>query len=182
MYRTLLVAAASVVASGVALADAPFAPAGTFSVTYTFTTSTPQAPIEIGGGRDLTVNNNLATMVNDEGRGFLHLLAGHCMNIRLTDRTSRTLDTKAYCNFKDADGDVLYARYVTGASKRSDAITHAWTLDSGTGKYLGVRGRAEDTNSNNFGETGVYQAAGKLVGRYESVRDEQPAPDATKAN
>ena len=175
MYRTLFVVTTSLLAIGVALADAPFPPAGKFSVTYTFTTSTPQPPVEIGGGRDLTVNHYLATMVNDEGKGFLHLLAGHCTNIRFTNRTDRTLDTKAYCNFKDGDGDMLYAQYTTGASNRSDAITHTWTLVSGTGKYNGVRGRAEDTNSNNFGETGVYQAAGKLIGAYEIVPDPAPA-------
>ena len=46
---------------------------GQFSLTYTFTTSMPASPMDIGDGKDLTVNRYLATMANDNGQGFLRL-------------------------------------------------------------------------------------------------------------
>ena len=140
------------------------------------------APIEVGGDRDLTVNNYLATMVNDEGGGFLNLVAGHCTNIRFTNRTTRTISTNAYCNFKDRDGDVLYVEYTTGESRPIKGISNKWTIVSGTGKYDGITGKAEDTNSNNVGEAGVYQAAGKLLGSYQITHDKPPPTAENQPN
>ena len=143
----------------------PFASKGDFSVTYTFTTSSPAAPIDVGSGRDLTVNSYLATTIDDAGRGFLHNTAGHCTNIRFTDRTQRTIDSKGYCHFKDVDGDELFAEYTTGVVP-SSAITVAWTFKSGTGKYDGIEGQAKGPNSNNLDDQGAYQAAGRMAGSY----------------
>ena len=148
---------------------APLPSAGTFAILYTFTTSTPATPIDIGGGRDLTVNHYLATTINDAGQGFLHNTAGHCTNIRFTDRERRSIDSKGYCNFKDLDGDVLYAEYTTGLVP-SRAITFTFELKYGTGKYAGISGRARATNSNNLDDQGAYQAAGKMTGSYKIVR------------
>ena len=58
----------------------PFATSRKFSLTYTFTTSTPATPIDVGGGRDLAVNRNLTTTVNDANKGFLNFAAGRCTN------------------------------------------------------------------------------------------------------
>ena len=80
------------------------------------------------------VNRYLATTYNDADNGFLHLTAGACINIRFTQRENRTIDTRAYCYFKDKDGDKLFAEYITGAPMPAKAITIAWTFVSGTGK------------------------------------------------
>ncbi len=146
-----------------------FPSASNFSITYTFTTSTPAAPSDLGGGRDLTVNNYLVTTINDAGKGLLHNTAGHCTNIRFTDRLQRTIDSKGYCNFKDADGDVLYADYTTGVVS-SKAITITFTFKYGTGKYDGITGQAYGPNSNNLDDQGAYQAAGKMTGSYRIQR------------
>ena len=142
-----------------------------FALTYTFTTSTPASPIDIGGGLDLTVNRYLTTTVNEANRGFLHLTAGRCTNIRFTDRKQQTIDSKGYCNFKDQDGDVLYAEYTTSGSKPIKAITLTWTFKSGSGKYDGISGTAQDFNSANLDDTGAYQAAGRMIGSYKIVRE-----------
>ena len=154
-------------------AQEKFATTSPFSITYTFTTSTPATPIDIGNGRDLVVNRYLTTTVNDAGRGFLNLTAGHCTNIRFVYREKRTIDSKGYCQFKDRDGDELYAEYTTAGQKPSDAITLEWAFTSGTGKYDGIKGAAMATNSNNIDDQGGYQAAGKLVGNYKIIRPGQ---------
>ena len=141
-----------------------------FSITYTFATSTPAEPIDVGGGRDLTVNRYLVTTYNDAGSGFLHLTAGTCVNIRFTNRDKRTIDTNAYCHFKDRDGDDLFANYTTGAPVPAKAIEITWTFVSGSGKYDGISGMASATNSNNLDDQGAYQAAGKMTGSYKIVR------------
>ena len=151
-------------------ADEPFATNAKFSLTYTFTTSTPAAPIDVGGGMDLTVNRYLVTTINDANHGFLHLTAGRCINIRFTDRKMQTINSNGYCNFKDRDGDVLYAEYTTSGPKPIKAITLTWTFKSGTGKYDGISGTARDFNSANLDDTDAYQAAGKMVGSYKIVR------------
>ena len=159
-------------------ADQAFPSDAKFTLTYTFTTSTPASPIDVGAGRDLTVNRYLTTTVNDAGHGFLHLVAGRCTNIRFTNRLMQTIESKGYCNFKDLDGDVLYAEYTTGAPKPLKAITLEWTLTSGSGKYDGISGKATDTNSGNLDDAGSYQAGGKMVGAYK-IR--QAAPNDVNA-
>ena len=168
--RLGLTIASAVVVSGAARADEPFPTSAKFALTYTFTTSTPATPIDVGGGTDLTVNRYLTTTVNDANKGFLNLTAGRCTNIRFTDRKAQTIDSKGYCNFKDRDGDVLYAEYTTDGAKPIKAITLSWTFKSGTGKYDGISGTAKDFNSANLDDEGSYQAAGKMVGAYRIVR------------
>jgi hypothetical protein len=121
-------------------------------------------------GRDLTVNRYLATTYNDSGSGFLHLTAGQCMNIRFTYRETRMLDSRAYCHFKDRDGDELFTEYTTNGPVPANAIKITWTLASGTGKYDGITGTADATNSNNLDDQGAYQAAGKMTGTYRIKR------------
>ena len=149
---------------------APISSAGTFSLSYTFTTSSPAAPIDIGDGRDLTVNRYLTTTLNDGGGGFLHLTAGRCTNIRFTNRKERTIESHGYCNFKDVDGDLLYAEYTTNGWKPLKAITLEWVFKSGTGKYDGIQGVASDTNSGNLDDIDAYQAGGKMTGSYKIKR------------
>ena len=156
----------------------PFPSIGTFAVTYTFTTSTPATPTDIGSGRDLTVNNYLATTINDAGRGLMHNMAGHCTNIRFTNRDEQTIDSKGYCNFRDADGDVLFAEYVTGVVP-SKAITFTMTFVSGNGKYDGITGRAQATNTNNLDDQGAYQAAGRMTGSYKILRSSLASENGT---
>ena len=148
----------------------PLPSAGKFTLSYTFTTSTPASPIDIGDGLDLTVNRYLVTTLNDGGSGFLHLTAGRCTNVRFTNREARTIDSHGYCNFKDGDGDLLYAEYVTNGPKPLNAITLEWRFKSGTGKFDGISGTAVDTNSGNLDDTGAYQAGGKMTGSYETHR------------
>lgn len=173
-----LAGAATSLSTGAALGGEPFATSAKFSLTYTFATSTPATPIDIGGGTDLTVNRYLTTTVNDANKGFLNLTAGRCTNIRFTDRKMQTIDSKGYCNFKDGDGDVLYAEYTTDGPKPIKAITLAWSFKSGTGKYDGITGSAKDFNSANLDDTGAYQAAGRMQGSYKIVRNGVSDPDA----
>jgi hypothetical protein len=148
----------------------PFPSASSFTLSYTFTTSTPASPIDVGEGRDLTVNRYLTTTLNDAGTGFLHLTAGRCTNIRFTNRQDRTIDSKGYCNFRDRDGDILYAEYTTSGPKPLKAITLTWNFKSGTGKYDGISGTATDTNSGNLDDGDSYQAGGKMTGSYKIIR------------
>ena len=167
---SLLLVAAS------ACAD-PLPTAGKFTLSYTFTTSTPASPIDIGDGLDLTVNRYLVTTLNDGGGGFLHLTAGRCTNVRFTNREQRTIDSHGYCNFKDNDGDLLYAEYVTNGAKPLKAITLEWHFKSGTGKFDGITGTATDSNSGNLDDTGAYQAGGKMTGSYTIHRSGGVAGD-----
>ena len=109
---TLVVAFATI--SG-ARAEELFATNAKCSLTYTFTTSTHASPIDIGSGTDLTVNRYLVTTINEANKGFLNLTAGRCTNIRFTDRQKQTIDSKGYCNFKDRNGDVLFAEHNRGS-------------------------------------------------------------------
>ncbi len=168
--RSGLMIAAALAIFGVARADELFPTSAKFALTYTFTTSTPATPIDVGGGTDLTVNRYLTTTINDASKGFLNLTAGRCTNIRFTDRKAQTIDSKGYCNFKDKDGASLYAEYTTDGAKPIKAITLSWTFKSGTGKYDGINGTAKDFNSANLDDEGAYQAAGKMVGAYKIVR------------
>ncbi len=169
-FQIAIIGLAAALAPGGLHAAEPFPSDAKFSLAYTFTTSTPASPIDVGAGRDLTVNRYLTTTINDAGKGFLHLVAGRCTNIRFTNRQMQTIESKGYCNFKDGDGDVLYAEYTTGTPKPLKAISLEWTLMSGTGKYDGIHGTATDTNSGNVDDAGAYQAGGKMVGSYKITR------------
>ena len=162
-----------------AVAADPFPTAAKFTLVYTFTTSTPASPIDVGEGRDLTVNRYLTTTLNDAGSGFLHLTAGRCTNIRFTNRHDRTIDSMGYCNFRDKDGDLLYAEYSTSGPKPLSAITLTWTFKSGTGKYDGISGSASDTNSGNLDEGDSYQAGGKMAGSYAIKRSSSVSTEGT---
>lgn len=176
--RCALIFALLGAAPALSIADS-FPSSGKFSVTYTFSTSTPAMPIDVGGGRDLTVNNYLVTTINDADGGLLHHLAGHCTNIRFTRRSERTVDTSAYCNFKDADGDELFAEYATGGPVPIKAIVNRWKFVSGTGKYDGIQGTAVDNNTGNLDDQGAYQAAGKMVGSYRITRAAAASEEGT---
>ena len=161
------------------MAQTAFPSDAQFAITYTFTTSTPASPIDVGDGRDLTVNRYLATTVNDAGRGFLHRVAGRCTNIRFTAREARTVDSTGYCNFKDAEGDLVYAEYRTNRASPASAIALTWTFKSGTGKYDGIAGTATDTNSNNLDDQGAYQATGRMTGSYRIRRSGMASEEGT---
>jgi hypothetical protein len=166
--KLFLVATLTIFASSKAFADdIPYK--GNFSLTYTFTTSTPARPIDVGGDRDLTVNTYLATTINDAGSGLLHNVAGHCTSIRFTNRKNDTIDSHGYCNFKDQSGDMIYVEYTTGAPQPSKNYTSKGTFVSGTGRYEGISGSFDGTNTNNLDTEGTYQAAGKMVGSYKII-------------
>jgi hypothetical protein len=110
-----------------------------------------------------------STTVNDAGSGFLHNVAGHCTNIRFTDRVKNTIDSRGYCNFKDKVGDVIYVEYTTGTPQPSENFTIKGRLVSGTGRYEGIAGMFDGTNTNNLDSDGGYQAAGKMVGSYKII-------------
>jgi hypothetical protein len=179
---TTSIAAIAFVAIPVVLMSAALAPSlaraddivpyqGKFSLTYTFTTSSPAKPQDVSPTLDLTVNNYLVTTVNDAGSGFLHLAAGHCTNVRFTDRVKKTIDSRGYCMFEDKNNDRIYAEYTTGTPKPSDAIIIKCKFTSGTGQYEGITGEFDGTNSNNISKDATsYQAAGKFNGSYKIVR------------
>ena len=148
----------------------PLVSEGVFSVSYTLATPSPAPALDVGEGRDLATNRYLITTYNDAGGGFLHMTAGECINIRFSAREKRTLDTHAYCHFKDRDGDDLFTEYTTGTPKPAQAISTSWTFVSGTGKYEGITGSAEATNSSNIDDQGGYQAAGRMAGSYKINR------------
>ena len=50
---------------------------------------------------------------------------------------------------------------------------------SGAGKYDGITGTADATNSNNIDDQGAYQAAGKMVGSYRIVRPNVASEEGT---
>jgi hypothetical protein len=157
--------------AGTAGADETVPYQSKFSLTYTFTTSTPAKPQDVSPTLDLTVNNYLVTTVNDAGSGFLHLAAGHCTNVRFTDRVKKTIDSRGYCMFEDKNNDRIYAEYTTGTPKPSDAILLKCKFTSGTGQYEGITGEFDATNSNNVSkDPSSYQAAGKFTGSYKIVR------------
>lgn len=113
------------------------------------------------------MNHYLATTVNDAGKRFLHLTAGRCVNIRFTDHLRKTLDSRGYCNFKDHDGDTVYIEYTAGTPKPRPG-----RIIAGTGKYDGIPGSFDATNSNNLDDSKIaHQAAGKMMGRYQILRD-----------
>ena len=162
-----------------AVATEQFPSKGKFSITYTFATSTPGAPIEIGGGRDMIVGRDLVATYNDAEAAIRDLTAGKCVNIRFTIREKRAIDSNAYCHFKDRDGDELFTSYTTGGEVSANAITITWTFISGTGKYDGISGQASASNSNNLDDQGAYQAAGKMTGSYKIVRPNTASEEGT---
>ena len=171
-------ALAVLIGGSAACAAEPYTNAGDFSITYTFTRSTPAGRVLVGAGRDLTVNNYLATTVNDAGRGLMHHMAGHCINIRFTNREQRTIESKGYCNFRDMEGDMLYAEYATGVVP-SKAITFTLKFVAGSGKYDGITGQAQATNTNNLDDQGSYQAAGKMAGNFKILRAATASQEGT---
>lgn len=142
----------------------------TVPVIHTFATTTPAQPIDIGGGRDLAVNHDLTTSMNEAGRGFLHLTAGRRTAIWSVLRAKKSIDPTDHCRFKDHAGDRLCVDYATGGGKLANAITIDWTFTSGIGMHDGIQRTAHATNSNNIDDQGAYQAAGKLTGSPKIVR------------
>lgn len=140
---------------------------GKFSITYIGVNAAPAKPVTYGKDRDAIVGISTMTAVNDAGGGLLHNMAGRCIVLTLIDRAAKTQQTHGYCNYTARDGDQVFEEVTmptpTGLGAPAK-FQGKWT--GGTGKFAGLSGEFEVTNSGNIGPEGVYQATGKKTGTY----------------
>lgn len=140
---------------------------GRFSVTYTGVNTSPSKPVPYGRDREAVVGVSLMTAVNDAGSGLLHNMAGRCHVVTLIDRGAKTQEMRAYCSYIDRAGEQIFEEVSTPAPTglgQPARLTGKWT--GGTGKFAGLTGEFDVTNSGNIGTDGIYQAAGKKTGSY----------------
>ncbi len=144
---------------------------GRFSITYTGVNPTPAKPVPLGKDREAIVGVSIMTAVNDAGNGLLHNMAGRCILLTIVDRAAKTQDLRGYCSYADRGGDQVFEEVSTptptglGLPAR---YVGKWT--GGTGKYAGLSGDFEITNSGNIAPEGLFQAAGKKTGSYRLDR------------
>ncbi len=140
---------------------------GRFSITYTGVNTTPMKPVPYGKDREAIAGVSLMTAVNDAGGGLLHNVAGRCLVVTLIDRAAKTQEMHGYCAYADRAGDQVFEEVMTPAPTglgQPARWVGKWT--GGTGKYAGLSGEFEVTNSGNIGPDGVFQGAGKKTGSY----------------
>ncbi|MBS0639529.1 MAG: hypothetical protein JSS43_06630 [Proteobacteria bacterium] len=140
---------------------------GRFSITYTGVNTSPAKPVPYGKDREAVVGVSLMTAVNDAGSGLLHNMAGRCQVVTLIDRGAKTQEMRAYCVYTDRTGDQVFEEVSTPApTGLGQPARWVGKWAGGTGKYAGLAGEFEVTNSGNIGTDGIYQAAGKKTGSY----------------
>jgi len=163
----------SIVAATIALAPATACLAqdlpreGHFSITYTGVNPSPVKPVPFGKDREAIVGVSLMTAVNDAGSGLLNNMAGRCILLTVIDRAAKTQDVHGYCSYADRAGDQVFEEVSTPTPTglgQPARFAGKWT--GGTGKYAGLTGEFEITNSGNVAPEGLYQAAGKKTGSY----------------
>jgi hypothetical protein len=144
---------------------------GRFSITYTGVNPSPVKPVPFGKDREAIVGVSLMTAVNDADSGLLNNMAGRCILLTIVDRAAKTQDVHGYCNYADRGGDLVFEEVTTPTPTglgQPARFVGKWT--GGTGKYLGLTGEFEITNSGNVASEGLYQAAGKKTGSYKLDR------------
>lgn len=141
---------------------------GKFSITYTGVNPSPVKPVPFGKDREAVVGVSIMTAVNDAGSGLLHNMSGRCILLTVVDKAAKTQDLRGYCSYADRGGDQVFEEMSTPAPTGLGVparLAGKWT--GGTGKYAGLNGEFEITNSGNIGPEGMYQAAGKKTGSYK---------------
>ena len=138
-----------------------------FSITYVGVNPAPSKPVPYGKDREAIVGVSVMTAINDAGGGLLHNMAGRCIILTLIDRAAKTQQTQGYCAYADRAGDQVFEEVSmpapTGLGTPAKFVGR-WT--GGTGKFAGISGEFEITNSGNIGADGVFQAVGRKTGTY----------------
>ena len=164
MWAALLVAGLS--DSSVHAQDLPSE--GKFSITYTAIVPNPNKGIAVGKEREAVVNAVTMTAVNDAGSGLLHNMAGRCVTLSILDQAAKTWEMRGYCNYADRSGDQVWEEFSTPAPLTFGTPTKfAGKWVGGTGKYAGLSGDFEITNSGPMTSDGPSQSAGKKIGSYK---------------
>jgi hypothetical protein len=142
---------------------------GSFSVTYIFVNPNPAKPVSTSQDREVVANNYISTTVNDAGSGLMHNMAGRCLSISAVDKKAKTVEIQGNCTYSDRSGDLVFEGYATPSPQPlSGPIKVSGKWLGGTGKYLGLTGEFDITNSGNLSTDGDYtQSAGKKAGSYK---------------
>jgi hypothetical protein len=141
---------------------------GNFSITYTAVIPSPNKGIAVGKEREAVANASTMTAVNDAGSGLLHNMAGRCVALSTIDRVAKTLEVRGYCNYVDRSGDQVWEEFSTPAPLTlGTPVKFAGKWVGGTGKYTGLSGDFEITNSGPMATDGPAQSAGKKIGSYK---------------
>ena len=141
---------------------------GKFAVTYTVVNSNPMKAIPIGKDREVLIGVSLASAVNDGGSGLLHNMAGRCAGTSIIDRSTKTMEFSGYCNYADRGGDQVYEEYSTPGPQTLGTppkIKGKWI--GGTGKFAGLSGEFDITNSGPLPAEGATISIGKKIGSFK---------------
>ena len=141
---------------------------GQFSVTYVFVNPHPTKAVAVSQDRE-TANNNIATAVNDAGSGLMHNMAGRCLSINTVDKKAKTVEIQGNCTYYDRDGDLVFEGFATPSPQSlGGAVKVSGRWLGGTGKYTGLTGEFDITNSGNLSTESSYtQSVGKKTGSYK---------------
>lgn len=171
LHRTAIIAASLLIAPATGCLAQELPREGKFSITYTGVNPSPSKPVPFGKDREAIAGVSIMTAVNDAGSGLLHNMAGKCVLLTVIDRAAKTQDVHGYCNYADRAGDQVFEEVSTPAPTGLGLparFVGKWT--GGTGKYAGLSGEFEVTNSGNIAPEGLFQAAGKKTGSYKLDR------------
>jgi hypothetical protein len=144
---------------------------GQFTITYTSVNPNPVKAVLAGKDKEVAVGAPIMTAVNDAGSGLLHNMAGRCVFMSTLDRASKTLELRGSCNYVDRSGDQVWEEFSTLAPLvLGTPIKYAGKWTGGTGKYAGISGDFEITNSGPMPTDGPSQSAGKKIGNYKIAK------------
>ena len=140
MHLGLLVCA-TLLPSAALAADLP--KEGSFKATF-FGTDLPgkMTSLPTADGKVASINEESFTYVNDAGDGFLHRATGRCL---ITSTSSDAgFHASGPCTYADPDGDLIFSTFaIRGGGGEAPAGTKEYI--GGTGKYVGLAGRATFT-------------------------------------
>jgi hypothetical protein len=139
-----LVAATFLAAPAAMAADLP--PEGTFKATF-FMTDEPAKATELPAAGDTNAWSFVESAVytNDAGRGFLHAATGRCIGMGTGNKAAA--HNAGNCVYVDADGDQIFSTFEIRRSGEGQPGRGTKEYTGGTGKYVGLTGRAEFTAS-----------------------------------
>jgi hypothetical protein len=121
---------------------------------------------ELEKDHSFVIGENIGTVFNDAGKGFLHAAAVVCQTVG--DRMKNVSNVHGYCTVTDVDGDKAFLAYKCRNPQVGVARCEGdfqWT--GGTGKYTGF------TGSNTF----YAGAVPKTASGYSVWKGEWQLPD-----
>ena len=169
MTRTLIAAAAAVLAQAAPAVAADIAPEGVIDSVFTWTATPTSMPTV--NGRDAYIAETFLVATAAAPGSVLDKLGARCLGMGESDSKTGFDQAKGSCTFKDADGDMIFETWQEMTPADSAEGKGTGKLLGGTGKYAGITGEYDYTTAYYASpKDGTFQGVGHKKGHYKIVK------------